>query len=420
MNAGGSTIWTRIRRRFSPMELSATASSTRTGGSTCSPAWRRSAPTHPAGLEHEILVLDNASDDGSAEAVERWIACRRRSGRAPAADRARAPRGQGRRTTPCCCARRAASFCLLLNEDSELRPGAVRGAARGAARRPGAAAAGAQLLDPDGQPQPCAWRLPGLGTALAQALFLHRCWSPQSGGERTARGRLGAVGGDAGAPRGRRGGRLPRPRLLRLLRRDRLLQAPARRRLARSSTSPPPRAIHHEQLATDRSRRAAAVVEFHRGRDRYMRKHHGARRSPARPGALPRGATSRARSPPLVLPATTPAGTGCTPARRFARSAARACARPPRPTTAAHQRAVHRASGHRPSLGRPSAALERHRPPTCGPRRGDAPRRPRPSRRAAGSSSALAGARLARQRPQPLADRGRAEHRRAAAPAPRG
>ena len=25
--------------------------------------------THPAGVEHEILVLDNASDDGSAEAV---------------------------------------------------------------------------------------------------------------------------------------------------------------------------------------------------------------------------------------------------------------------------------------------------------------------------------------------------------------
>ena len=26
--------------------------------------------THPAGVEHEVLVLDNASDDGSAEAVD--------------------------------------------------------------------------------------------------------------------------------------------------------------------------------------------------------------------------------------------------------------------------------------------------------------------------------------------------------------
>jgi GT2 family glycosyltransferase len=33
--------------------------------------------------------------------------------------------------------------------------------------------------------------------------------------------------------------------------------------------------IHHEQLATDRSAGSRRVVEFHRGRDLYMRKHHG-------------------------------------------------------------------------------------------------------------------------------------------------
>ena len=34
-------------------------------------------------------------------------------------------------------------------------------------------------------------------------------------------------------------------------------------------------AIHHEQLATDLSGGQRRVTEFHRGRDLYMRTHHG-------------------------------------------------------------------------------------------------------------------------------------------------
>jgi GT2 family glycosyltransferase len=37
---------------------------------------------------------------------------------------------------------------------------------------------------------------------------------------------------------------------------------------------PAARAIHHEQLASDRSAGARRVVQFHRGRAMYMRKHH--------------------------------------------------------------------------------------------------------------------------------------------------
>jgi N-acetylglucosaminyl-diphospho-decaprenol L-rhamnosyltransferase len=37
---------------------------------------------------------------------------------------------------------------------------------------------------------------------------------------------------------------------------------------------PSARAIHHDQLTTDLSRSRPRIVEFHRNRDRYMRKHH--------------------------------------------------------------------------------------------------------------------------------------------------
>ena len=39
---------------------------------------------------------------------------------------------------------------------------------------------------------------------------------------------------------------------------------------------PGARAIHHEQLSTDAAAAARRITEFHRGRDRYMRKHHTA------------------------------------------------------------------------------------------------------------------------------------------------
>ena len=73
--------------------------------------------THPADVEQEVLVLDNASQDGSAGAVRarggevRLIALERRAGKAENdSTLMREARGE---------------FCLLLNEDSELRPGAV-------------------------------------------------------------------------------------------------------------------------------------------------------------------------------------------------------------------------------------------------------------------------------------------------------
>ncbi|MDQ3935363.1 MAG: glycosyltransferase, partial [Actinomycetota bacterium] len=132
--------------------------------------------THPAGVEREVLVLDNASRDGSADAVRarggeiRLIELDRRTGKAENdTTLLKAARGE---------------YALLLNEDAELQDGAPGALLAALEEDPRAAVAAAQLLDPDGRPQPCAWRLPGLGTALASALFLHRWLVVQSRGAR--------------------------------------------------------------------------------------------------------------------------------------------------------------------------------------------------------------------------------------------
>src|SRR4051812_16475056 len=134
----------------------------------------RSIRDHGAGgLESEVLVFDNASDDGSAAAVEAWNGSAEGLG-----DRLRLLRTERRAGKAELDSRllteARGELCLLLNEDSELRPGAADALVAALRDDPSAGAAGAQLLDPRGRPQPCAWRLPGLGTSLAGALFLHR------------------------------------------------------------------------------------------------------------------------------------------------------------------------------------------------------------------------------------------------------
>jgi N-acetylglucosaminyl-diphospho-decaprenol L-rhamnosyltransferase len=224
--------------------------------------------TDPAGVESEILVLDNASDDGSAEAVAAEfpdVRVIRRDRRAGLAENntviLREARGE---------------VCLLLNEDSELTEGAVDELLEALRGDPGAAVAGAQLLDPGGNPIPCAWRFPGLGTATAQALLLHRRLVTQS------------HGGD-GPPR--EVGWIQSCTML--IRREVAEsvgyldtdffvyseEVDFQKRIHdagwRILHVPRSRAVHHEQLATDRSpggRRR--IVQFHRGRDLYMQKHH--------------------------------------------------------------------------------------------------------------------------------------------------
>jgi N-acetylglucosaminyl-diphospho-decaprenol L-rhamnosyltransferase len=230
---------------------------------SCLKAIRR---THPAAVEHEVLVLDNASDDGSAEAVSR---------RFPEVRIIRRDRRAGLAVNNSLLLREAhGRFCLLLNEDSEPLPGAANALLAALHSHAQAAAAGAQLLDPDGNPLACAWRLPGFGTALAQATFLHRRLVTQSGGGGSVR-EVGWVQSCA-----------------MLVRRQAAVEVnymdpdffvyseevDFQKRLRDSGWRivhvPDAKVIHHEQLANDRSAGARRVVQFHRGRDTYMRKHH--------------------------------------------------------------------------------------------------------------------------------------------------
>jgi GT2 family glycosyltransferase len=214
----------------------------------------------------EVLVLDNGSRDGSAQAarehptVDETIALTERRGKA-LNDSELLRRARGR-------------FALLLNEDSELRPGATVALLEALEQRPQAACAGARLLRPDGSAQASAWRFPTPLTAFAGALFLHRLLTVQSTGARTrvvdwcqsaallvrsaAAEQIGFLDPDF------------------FVYSDEVDFA---RRLRdagwRSVYVPAAVAVHHEQLSTA----AAAerrIVELSRNRDLYMRKHHSA------------------------------------------------------------------------------------------------------------------------------------------------
>jgi GT2 family glycosyltransferase len=165
-------------------------------------------------------------------------------------------------------------YCLLLNEDSELRPGAPGELIAALEADPKAGAATAQLLDSAGNPVPCAWRFPGVGTAVAGALFLHRWLTVQSKGKETrqvdwAQSSALLVRREAAAAVG-------------YMDPDFFVyydECDFAKRLAeagwRSLFVPAAEAVHHDQLSTDLVKGLPRIVEFHRNRDLYMRVHHG-------------------------------------------------------------------------------------------------------------------------------------------------
>ena len=212
----------------------------------------------------EVLVLDNGSRDGSAQAaqehptVDETIALEQRRGKAlNDSDLLRRARGR---------------YALLLNEDSELRPGATLALRQSLQENTEAALAGARLLRPDGSEQASAWRFPTPLTALAGALLLHRLLTVQSGGAHTRE----VDWCQSAALLVRRAA----AEQVDYLDPDFFVysdEVDFARRLRdagwRSLYVPAAVAVHHEQLSTDTVPQRR-IVELARNRDMYMRKHH--------------------------------------------------------------------------------------------------------------------------------------------------
>jgi N-acetylglucosaminyl-diphospho-decaprenol L-rhamnosyltransferase len=212
----------------------------------------------------EVLVLDNGSRDGSPEAARAH----------PAVDQLIAvPERRGKGLNDSQILRRARGrYALMLNEDSELLPGAVRALYDALEAHPEAACAGAALRRPDGRPQASAWRFPSPLAALAGALLLHRRLVVQSRGDAVAE-----------VDWAQSAALLVRSEAAREV--DYLDPAffvysdevDFQRRLRDAGWTtlyvPGAGAVHHEQLSTSEvpERR---IVEMSRNRDLYMRKHH--------------------------------------------------------------------------------------------------------------------------------------------------
>jgi GT2 family glycosyltransferase len=217
-------------------------------------------------FETEAIVLDNFSNDGSAEmasahpVVDRVIALPSRRGKAEN-DSELIGAAHGR-------------YCMLLNEDAILQPGATEALHSALEANRKAAAAGAMLLRPDRREQPSAWRFPGWGTALAGALFLHRRFTVQSGrGPETVEvdwAQSAAMLLDREAADSV--GRLDPGYFVYSDETDLC------KRLADAGRStlhvPGAVAVHHEGLSTGASAQRR-IVEFARGRNRYLSTHLG-------------------------------------------------------------------------------------------------------------------------------------------------
>ena len=119
------------------------------------------------GLDAQVVVVDNASADGSADTIAAWIAaqpapCPVRLVRSPVNTGFSGGHNIGIAAAP-------AEFHLLLNSDASLRPGALRALLDAADAVPDAGLFGPRIEHEDGTQQTSCFRFPGPASELISA-----------------------------------------------------------------------------------------------------------------------------------------------------------------------------------------------------------------------------------------------------------
>jgi N-acetylglucosaminyl-diphospho-decaprenol L-rhamnosyltransferase len=223
------------------------------------------------GLDHDVLVVDNASDDDTRSWLQDNVDARRlvlhseNRGFAVAVNQA--------------AAGVAADALLLLNPDTVIDPGALRRLVRELAGDPAIGAAGPQLLFPDGSPQPSAWRVPGAASLAFEALMLYNlfprsrlhAWEPAGGESEDVPCLSGACLLVRRACWDVAGGFDER---FFLYYEDMDFSVRARRAGFRLRLVPEARVIHDRGGSSFQDRRQF-LYHFHESRRRFLRKHHG-------------------------------------------------------------------------------------------------------------------------------------------------
>jgi N-acetylglucosaminyl-diphospho-decaprenol L-rhamnosyltransferase len=123
----------------------------------------------------QVVVVDNASGDGSAERIAAAIESEGWSGWArllPLDHNPGFAGGNNAALRPILHGPTPPDYVLLLNPDTVVRPGAVRELVAFMKAHPDVGIAGSRLEEPDGTPQRCAFRFPSAASELEEGLRL--------------------------------------------------------------------------------------------------------------------------------------------------------------------------------------------------------------------------------------------------------